>query len=167
MGKKKVIEEEKTYSPKLIEFEKELVFTKDPFLNQIRALFFTRKNLTQRELQRLTKLSTGKISQVLKTLRRWKLIERSSVSNTGEYTYSMDSVERSCRNYFHLIVEELSQNLEPLEEIQEILEQKGETIKSLKGYDELSYLIPLFLKAIKINIEIMEDFKDVDIGEKK
>ena len=62
---------------------------------------------------------------------------------------------------------ELSQNLEPLEEIQEILEQKGETIKSLKGYDELSYLIPLFLKAIKVNIEIMEDFKDVDIGEKK
>ncbi len=169
-------EEEKIFSPNILKIEKEIVeflsktpilFTKDPFLNQIRALFFTRKNLTQRELQKLTYLSTGKISQVLKILRKWRLIEKTSVSNTGEYTYSMDSVEKSCKNYFHLIIEEMSQNIKPLEEIQETLKQKGEKIKNLRGYDKISYLIPLFLKAIKVNIEVMEDFELVVLDEKK
>ncbi|MFX1450338.1 MAG: hypothetical protein ACFFCM_05825 [Promethearchaeota archaeon] len=140
-----------------------LLYTKDPFLNQIRALFYTRKDLTQRELQKLTQLSTGKISQVLKTLRKWDLIEKTSVSSTGEYTYSMNSIERANKNYFNKIIEEMTQNKKPLEEIKEILENERKKLKNLRGYDKLSYLVPLFLQAIKINIEIMEEFKVRDL----
>ncbi|MFX0003722.1 MAG: hypothetical protein ACFFAA_06020 [Promethearchaeota archaeon] len=166
--------EEDIFSPKILKLEGEIIeflskspllFTKDPFVNQIRARFFTRKQLTQKELQKLTQLSTGKISQVLKTLIKWRLIEKSSVSSTGEFTYSMDSIERSCRTYFHTIIEEMTQSIKPLEEIKEILEQEGDKIKNLRGYDKISYLVPLFLQAIKVNIEIMKDFEGVDLEE--
>ncbi|MFX1568248.1 MAG: hypothetical protein ACFFCV_07760 [Promethearchaeota archaeon] len=139
-----------------------LLYTKDPFLNQIRALFYTRKDLTQRELQKLTQLSTGKISQVLKTLRKWGLIEKTSVSSTGEYTYSMNSIERANKNYFNKIIDEMTQNKKPLEEVKEFLDNEGKNLKNLRGYDKLSYLVPLFLKAIEINIEIMEEFRVTD-----
>ena len=118
------MEEDEIFSTDLLKIEKEIIeflssspllFTKDPFVNQIRALFFTRKDLTQKQLQKLTQLSSGKISQVLKTLRRWRIIEKTSVSSTGEYTYSMPSVERSCRNYFHNITEEMSQSIEQVQ----------------------------------------------------
>ena len=165
------MEEVKLFSKNLLKIEREIVeflsnspllFTKDPFLNQIRALFYTRRDLTQRELQKLTQLSTGKISQVLKTLRKWGLIEKTSVSSTGEYTYSMNSIERATKNYFNKITDEMTQNKKPLEEVKEILESERENLKNLRGYDKLSYLVPLFLQAIKVNIEIMEEFKVED-----
>ncbi|MFX0023546.1 MAG: hypothetical protein ACFE9S_14565 [Candidatus Hermodarchaeota archaeon] len=168
------MEEKSIFSPNISKIEGEIIeflskspllFTKDPFVNQIRALFFTRKHLTQKEIQKLTQLSTGKISQVLKTLRKWRLIEKTSVSSTGEFTYSMESIERSCRNYFHNIIEEMTQSVKQLEEILDILKQEGEKIKELRGYDIISHLIPLFLQAIKINVEIMEEFKVTDLGE--
>lgn len=164
------------FSPEIIKFEEEIInflsespllFTKDPFVNKIRAYFFTRKYLTQKEIQQLTHLSTGKISQVLKILRKWRIIEITSVSSTGEYKYSMESIEKACKNYFHGIIEEMTQNVKPLEEIVEFLENEGEKIKNLRGYDRVSYLVPLFIQAIQINIEIMEEFKDSDLGEKE
>jgi len=79
----------------------------------------------------------------------------------------MESIERSCRNYFHNIIEEMTQSIKPLEEILDILEQEGEKIKELRGYEKISHLVPLFLQAIKINIEVMEDFKLIDLGEKR
>lgn len=166
--------EEEIFSPEIVKFEEEIVdflskspllFTKDPFVNHIRAFFFTRKNLTQKELQMLTHLSTGKISQVLKILRKWRIIEKTSVSSTGEYTYSMESIEKACTNYFQIIIEEMTQSVKPLEEIQEFLEKEGEKIKNLRGYDRIRYLVSLFIQAIHINIEIMEDFNLTDLGE--
>jgi len=165
------MDEEELFSDNILKIEREMVeflstspllYTKDPFLNQIRAYFYTRKDLTQRELQKLTQLSTGKISQVLKTLRKWGLIEKTSVSSTGEYTYSMNSIERATKNYFNKIIDEMTQNKKPLEEVKEVLENEGKRLKNLRGYDKLSYLVPLFLQAIKINIEIMEEFKIAD-----
>ena len=169
------MDEEELFSDNILKIEREMVeflstspllYTKDPFLNQIRAYFYTRKDLTQRELQKLTQLSTGKISQVLKTLRKWGLIEKTSVSSTGEYTYSMNSIERATKNYFNKIIDEMTQNKKPLEEVKEVLENEGKRLKNLRGYDKLSYLVPLFLQAIKINIEVMEEFKVADLGEK-
>ncbi|MFW9900129.1 MAG: hypothetical protein ACFFDY_02435 [Candidatus Thorarchaeota archaeon] len=163
------------FSDNILKIEREIVeflsnspilYTKDPFLNQIRGLFYTRKDLTQRELQKLTQLSSGKISQVLKTLRKWGLIEKTSISSTGEYTYSMNSIERANKNYFNKIIDEMTQNKKPLEEVKKILESEREKLKNLKGYNKLSYLVPLFLQAIKINIEVMEEFKVADLGEK-
>lgn len=169
------MDEGELFSDNLLKIEGEIVeflsnspllYTKDPFLNQIRALFYTRKDLTQKELQKLTQLSTGKISQVLKTLRKWGLIEKTSISSTGEYTYSMNSIESANRKYFNKIIDEMTQNKKPLEEIKKSLESDREKLKNLKGYDKLSYLVPLFVKAIKINVEIMEEFKAIDLGEK-
>ena len=168
------MDEGELFSDNILRIEREIVeflsnspllYTKDPFLNQIRGFFYTRKDLTQKELQKLTQLSTGKISQVLKTLRKWGLIEKTSVSSTGEYTYSMISIERANKYYFGKIIDEMTQNKKPLEEVKKILESESERLKNLKGYDKLSYLVPLFLQAIKINIEVMEEFKDADLGE--
>ena len=55
----------------------------------IKLYFITRKFLTQEKLQELTGFSRGTISQELKKLISMEIIEQSSVSNTGEITYSM------------------------------------------------------------------------------
>ena len=162
------------FSPALQKIEKEIIdfltktpilFTKDPFVNQIRALFFTRKSLTQNEIKKLTKLSSGKISQVLRVLRYWGLVEKTSISSTGEYTYSMDLIQTSLSNYFKALTKEMAKSAEPLREIKDILETEQENIKDLRGYDQINKLVPLFLKGLMFNIEIMKDFYDIDFEE--
>jgi len=161
--------ENEIFSPKIKKIENEIIqflsesplfFTKDPFINQIRSYFITRKSLTQKEIRTLTKLSTGKISQVLKKLIHWKIIEKTEVSSSGEYTYSMESIEKSFINYFNILIDQIIQWVKPLQEIEEILIKREDELKNQKGYDKFSYLVPLFLKAIKLNIDVMEDFKD-------
>jgi DNA-binding transcriptional regulator GbsR (MarR family) len=139
-----------------------IFFTKDRFVNIIRGYFITRKKLTQREIQKLTRLSSGKISQVLKILKNWELIEKTNVSSTGEYTYTMESIEDAFLRYFNYIIGEILKWEQPLEEMKKKLEEGGNPIKKLKGYDQISKLLNLFLKAIKINAIIMKDFKPSD-----
>jgi len=136
-----------------------IFFTKDPFVNIIRAYFITRKSLTQREIQKLTKLSSGKISQVLKILKKWELIEKTDVSNTGEYTYTMGSIEIAFLRYFNIIIGDILKWEKPLEEMKNKLKESGESVKNLKGYEKITILLDLFLKAIKINAIVMKDFK--------
>ncbi|MFX1572073.1 MAG: hypothetical protein ACFFB0_04950 [Promethearchaeota archaeon] len=140
-----------------------IFFTKDPFVNIIRGYFITRKSLTQREIQKLTKLSSGKISQVLKILKKWGLIKKTNVSSTGEYTYTMESIEDAFLRYFNIIMVDLLKWEKPLEEMKKKLEEGGESIKSLNGYEKINKLIDLFLIAIKINSIVMKDFKIGDI----
>lgn len=162
------MEESEKFSPTLIKIEEKIIqflsnsplfFTKDQFVNQIRSYFITRKNLTQKKIQKITNLSPGKISQVLKTLMKWGLIEKSDVSSTGEYTYSMESIDKALTNYFNTLTEEMEKKISPLEELKNKLDNGGEEIKNLRGYNRINYLIPLFLNAIKINNEIMKEFK--------
>ena len=115
--------------------------------------------MTQKNIQKITNLSPGKISQVVKTLIMWGLIEKIDVSNTGEYTYSMESIDQAFINYFNTLTKELEKLIIPLEELKNELDNGGDKVKNLGGYDKISYLIPLFLEAIKVNIEIMEGFK--------
>ncbi len=160
--------EKEKFSPALLKIEEEIIqflsnsplfFTKDQFINQIRSYFITRKKLTQKKLQKITKLSPGKISQVLKTLIKWRLIEKTDVSSMGEYTYSMESIDKALINYFNILTEEMEKFVRPLEELKNKLDNSGDKIKNLRGYDKINYLLPLFLDAIKVNIEIMEEFK--------
>lgn len=162
------MEENEIFSPTLLKIEQKIIqflssspifFTKDQFVNQIRSYFITRKNLTQKNIQKITNLSPGKISQVVKTLIMWGLIEKIDVSNTGEYTYSMESIDQAFINYFNTLTKELEKLIIPLEELKNELDNGGDKVKNLGGYDKISYLIPLFLEAIKVNIEIMEGFK--------
>ncbi|MFX0036771.1 MAG: hypothetical protein ACFE9I_14170 [Candidatus Hermodarchaeota archaeon] len=157
-----------SFGPNINRIENELIqfmssspifFTKDPFINIIRAYFITRKSLTQREIQKLTNLSSGKISQVLKVLQKWELIEKTNVSSTGEYTYTMESIEDAFLRYFNIIMGDILKWEEHLKEMRIKLEKGGEGIKKLKGYEKIRKLLDLFLKAIKINAIIMKDFK--------
>ncbi|MFX1311541.1 MAG: hypothetical protein ACFFHD_02870 [Promethearchaeota archaeon] len=167
MRKKELI-----FGPNIEKIENQLIsfmssspifFTKDPFVNIIRGYFITRKSLTQSEIQKLTKLSSGKISQVLKILKKWELIEKTNVSSTGEFTYTMESIEDAFLRYFNIIMGDILKWEKPLEEMKKKLENGGEDIKKLKGYEEISKLVHLFLIAIKINEIVMKDFKTDDI----
>ena len=160
------------FGPNIKKIEDELIqfmslspifFTKDPFVNILRGYFITRKSLTQTEIQKLTKLSSGKISQVLKILKKWELIEKTNVSSTGEYTYTMESIEDAFLRYFNIIMGDILKWEKPLEEMKKKLEEGGENIKKLNGYEKISKLIDLFLIAIKINVFVMKDFKTSDI----
>jgi len=81
------------------------------------------------------------------------------LSSTGEYTYSMESIDKALTNYFNTLTEEMEKKVSPLEELKNKLDNGGDEIKNLRGYNRINYLIPLFLNAIKVNNEIMKEFK--------
>ncbi|MFX1391324.1 MAG: hypothetical protein ACFE9Z_14760 [Promethearchaeota archaeon] len=162
------MKDKRRFGPNVKRIEDELIqfmstspifFTKDPFINIIRGYFITRKNLTQKEIKNLTKLSTGKISQVLKVLKKWELIEKTNVSSTGEYTYTMESIEDAFLRYFNIIMGDITKWEKPLKDMKKKLEIEKENLKDLKGYDKMSNLLALLLRAIKINLIVMKDFK--------
>ncbi|MFX1504155.1 MAG: hypothetical protein ACFFDH_24560, partial [Promethearchaeota archaeon] len=70
-------------------------------------------------------------------------------------------IEHAFLRYFNIIMGDILKWEKPLEEMKKTLEEGQEEIKTLKGYDEISNLLTLLLRAIKINMIVMKDFKDV------
>jgi len=71
----------------------------------------------------------------------------------------MESIDKALTNYFNTLTEEMEKKVSPLEELKNKLDNGGDEIKNLRGYNRINYLIPLFLNAIKVNNEIMKEFK--------
>ena len=99
--------------------------------------FITRKDLTQKNLKKLTGFSTGKISQEVNDFVKMNLITISDKSPTGEITYSMESIESEIFNRgINIIKSNLAWEKKFLE-ILEDLNKNQESLKKLNGYDKI------------------------------
>jgi len=84
------------YDPEVFEIEAEIINNfinspmfsgRDEYFVRILVLFITRESLTQKELKRITGLSSGTISQELQDLEKDGLIEVIDISEKGKKTY--------------------------------------------------------------------------------
>jgi len=99
--------------------------------------FITRRDLTQKKLQKLTGFSAGKISQEVNDFVKMNLIKISGKSSTGEITYSMESIESEI---FNRGINIIKSNLiweDKFLEILDDLNKNQENLKKLNGYGKI------------------------------
>ncbi|MFX1346433.1 MAG: hypothetical protein ACFFAI_15150, partial [Promethearchaeota archaeon] len=109
-----------------------------------------RKRLTQRELHKLTALSTGYISQALNFLIEVDLIKKVKTPGRREPYYEVDSIPLSYlkrfRNWFDFIVKWKPE----LENSYIELNKNKEELKNLNGYERIKEILKEYLQLIPI-----------------
>jgi len=158
------------FDEKVAEFENDIInfmiksplfFDQDHILSIIKSYFVTRRDLTQKEIKKLTGLSAGKISQELNSLIKMGLIEKSNISKTGEITYSMKSIQKSFLTTSLNAISEVSKAGKIYKNIKNELEKGREKYKNLKGYLKISNLINLLALAIPLNEMLTSKMKEL------
>ena len=122
--------------------------------------FVTRKDLTQSELQYLTGISAGKISQELNNLMEFNLIKISKKSKP--WVYSMESVVvETFSRAISLVRTNLKWETKFLEIKREMIDNK-EKLSKLNGYDKVKDFIEVNLmrfSGYKGILKLWEDLK--------
>lgn len=122
--------------------------------------FVTRKDLTQSELQYLTGISAGKISQELNNLMEFNLIKISKKSKP--WVYSMESVVvETFSRAISLVRTNLKWETKFLEIKREMIDNKEE-LANLNGYDKVKDFIEVNLmrfSGYKGILKLWEDLK--------
>ncbi|MFW9987391.1 MAG: hypothetical protein ACFFC3_01925 [Candidatus Odinarchaeota archaeon] len=163
------MEKKKIFDPKITRIETEIIETllkysifsiRGEITSKIIFYFITRKNLTQADLQYLTGFSAGKISQELNNFLEFDLIKISKKSKP--WIYTMESV---ILETFSRAINLLKTNLKwetKFLEIKRDLEENGEKLQKLNGYDEIKDFIDVNLmrfSGYKGIIKLWEDLK--------
>ena len=138
-----------------------LFFDQDQLLSIIKSYFITRRDLTQKEVRKLTGLSAGKISQELNSLKKMGLIEESNISKTGEITYSMKSIQKSFLRSSVYAMSQVSKSGKIFKKIKNELEKNKDKYKNLIGYKEISKLVNLLSLSIPLNEKLISTIKDL------
>jgi DNA-binding transcriptional regulator GbsR (MarR family) len=122
----------------------------------IKIYFITRKSLTQEKLQELTGLSRGTISQELKELISMDLIEKTSVSTSGEITYSMKNPIIAFVHSFKNLTNEISRFAESINTLKEDIEKEKNEIEKLHGFDQVYLLVNTLANSIPFSLELIK-----------
>ncbi len=125
----------------------------------IKIYFITRKSLTQEKLQELTGFSRGTISQELKKLISLDLIEKTSVSNTGEITYSMKNPIIAFVHSFRNLTNDISKFANKINAIKDDIEKVKDLIKDLHGFDKIYQLVNVLGNSIPFSLELIKSIK--------
>ena len=136
---------------------------RDPIIAKVMTYFYVRKNLTQKELRKLTGFSAGAISKALRQLVETNFITREIIPGTHTHIYKMEMLPfRSPR--FFLTTEKLILEIEnELKEMKAELEAFSEEKKQREVYKriygvvtqllELLSRIPAFIDLIEVELK--------------
>ena len=122
----------------------------------IKIYFITRKTLTQEKLQELTGFSRGTISQEIRKLISMNLIEKTSVSNTGEITYSMKDPIIAFTHSFSNLTRDISRFATSINSIKDDIEKEKGLIENLHGFDKIYQLVNALANAIPFSLELIK-----------
>ena len=122
----------------------------------IKIYFITRKSLTQEKLQELTGFSRGTISQELRKLISMGLIEKTSISNTGEITYSMKNPIIAFIHSFKNLTKGISKFDKNINAIKEGIEKEKVSIEKLHGFDSVYQLVNTLANSIPFSLELIK-----------
>ena len=122
----------------------------------IKIYFITRKSLTQEKLQELTGFSRGTISQELKKLISMALIEKTSVSNTGEITYLMKNPIIAYVHSFSNLMNDISKFAYKIDAIKDDIEKEKDLIEDLHGFDKIYQLVNVLANSIPFSLELVK-----------
>ena len=150
--------------PRNITFDPDIYLIEDDILNQISAssmfssrdpmfirifgYFITRKYLTQKTLQRITGLSTGKISEEVNILLKNGLIEKVDVSDKGKITYGVESAGILLLKFSKSIINKMVKWEGKLEEMKLELDKYRQNLENLEGYSRIRNINDFLLKSI-------------------
>ena len=122
----------------------------------IKIYFITRKYLTQEKLHELTGFSRGTISQELKKLISMDLIEKTSVSTTGEITYSMKNPIIAFIHSFRDLTNDISRFAKKINAIKDDIENEKALIENLHGFDKIYELVNVLANSIPFSLELIK-----------
>ncbi|MFW9996829.1 MAG: hypothetical protein ACFFD4_32605 [Candidatus Odinarchaeota archaeon] len=116
------------------------------------AYFFTRGTLTQKQLQEITGLSTGPVSQGVKSLLDWGFIEKSPDFGSRYRTpYRMKSIKKAFYTYFSKISGERAKVKLLMEKMRDELDAQYAKLNKLHGYNEVYSTLSQYLRVFPIH----------------
>lgn len=142
----------------IVEFmaKKGLEFTgRHPYLSRIMFHFYIRKRLTQKDLQKLTGLSAGTISKVVRQLLQMNIITKDIMLGTHKHIYSMENVPFVSPRFFLSTGRYLGNVEEELKNLKKTLDQKNE-LKKLDRYQKIYSTVTKILSLIPLTDSFMK-----------
>jgi DNA-binding transcriptional regulator GbsR (MarR family) len=124
-----------------------------PIIATILAYFYTRKQLTQKELQDLTKFSAGTISTALRQLVEMNFIKKELIAGTHKHIYTLEKLPFRSPSYFMKTKNVLERRKKELEEIKEALDNKAEEMQHIEDYQNI-YAITLQLLEVLAKVPV-------------
>lgn len=116
-----------------------------PIIATVMAYFFTRRTLTQEDLQNLTGFSAGTISNSVRQLAKMDFITKEFIPRTHKHIYKMEQLPFRSPRYFlktELFLETLKKELE---EMKATLDTQPEETRHLEGYQTVHSIITQLL----------------------
>ena len=143
------------FDPEIRQIEQEIVeffaektpeYTgRHPIVARVMAYFYTRRNLTQRDLRHLTGFSAGTISKSVRQLVDMNVINKEIIRGTHTHIYKMEKLPFSSARFF-LRTEELLGELEKeIRAMKATLDTHAEEMQVLKGYQRIYTMITQLL----------------------
>ena len=160
------------FDEEIVEVEKEIInflitcklFVKlKPLFIKILSFFITRKNLTQNDLQELTGLSAGTISQEINKMLENEILEVMKISESGQITYSMNSVPNAFMKFNINMIQNILKWENELKRIKNELEKNKKEFKKFKSfkgiYGFVNVIQPIML-LYKDSLEIINNLME-------
>ncbi|MFX1417774.1 MAG: hypothetical protein ACFE9N_02510 [Promethearchaeota archaeon] len=132
---------------------------RDPMFIRILGYFITRKYLTQKNLQKITGLSAGKISEEVNLLLENRLIEKSDISAKGKITYGAESAGIMLLKFSRSVINRMTKWHDELLKMRLELEKNKSNLEKLDGYKRIYKINEFLLNSIsqyKIFIDMMD-----------
>ena len=114
---------------------------RDPILSTVMAIFYTRKELTQKELQILTKYSAGTISKTVRQLIDMKTITKDIIPGTHKHIYKMEKLPYGSPSYIMNAGQMMSGMTDELKNMKETLDKYKEEMKDLEGFGKVYSIV--------------------------
>ncbi|MFW9876640.1 MAG: hypothetical protein ACFFG0_26390 [Candidatus Thorarchaeota archaeon] len=132
---------------------------RDPMFIRILGYFITKKYLTQKKLQKITGLSTGKISEEVNNFLEYGLIEKSDISDKGKITYGAESAGILLLKFSRSIINRMTKWHDELLKMRLELEKNKSDMEKLKSYTRIYKINEFLLNSIS-NYKIFIDMVD-------
>ena len=134
---------------------------------QIIAFLITREKLTQTELQELTGLSSGLISEGLNYLANKEYITIEKIKGIRQRKYALPSIGYFNMLKFYNRFQGIAKQKQKLHDIYEEMNERKEELQNLEGYDLIKKRTLEFLKSLDIVEKAVLLFKDAKNDFKK
>lgn len=146
------------FDPEIMQIEREIAdffkerspeFTgRHPIIAKVMAYFFTRRNLTQRDLQRLTGYSAGTISKSVRQLLDMNVIAKENIPGTHRHIYKMEELPLRSVQYFLNTEKRIEELEKELKELKDTLDTQAEEMQNLRGYQKIHALVAQLLELM-------------------
>jgi DNA-binding transcriptional regulator GbsR (MarR family) len=161
------------FDPEIIQIERDLidflvdrmvnVSRRDPIVSKVMTIFYTRKELTQQELQILTNYSAGTISKTVRQLIDMKMITRNIIPGTHKHIYKMEKLPYGSPSYIMNAGQMMIGMTDEIKSMKEILDKNKEEMKDLEGFEKVYSIISqlsMILTTVPKFMKILENELD-------